>query len=301
MRYHEIIQEAPIGDISYHGGDEAWSMHADNIAIAKSPAAHAKIKRVLQRAPITINLMFINHKRNYGGIEPAQYFHHPDAGLTPTGRKRKPAAGRGPSDPLDIASGVMDSYSASRAFGIDIPYPKNAMTVVFGHDIGDDRMPFTPWMIAHRLMHAIWGAYRGERESPLKPLLQSFNRISINLPDGVIDSQTPLDVDSLMHAVGTWRSARQGRIGDAGEFIGEAFAQYLIQGRITFARIGSTIKPIIARRSAMLFPKLTIPDGHIIKVLDPDVLNSMVEDWRQSAEAVFIKTLQDFVGKIVVL
>lgn len=291
MRFHEIFLESPIGDISYHGSDEPRSLKSDNIAIAKSDRAHAKIKRVLVKCPVTINLMFVNHDRTYIGNEPEQFF---------ASKNPKTGWGQNQHDQMEIASGIMTSAQVKTAFGIDVAVPQKAITVIFGHDQGDDRMPFTPWIIAHRMMHVIWGATRGQNP-PYRPLLQSLSRLPNELPMGVIDPLTPLDIDTLVHALGTFRSARNERIGDVGEFIGECLAQYLITGHVTFNKISHEIKPVLTMRAKIRYPKLTIPSGYMIQVDDPTVLNDRAEAWRIEAEKTFLKTLYALVGKIVVL
>jgi hypothetical protein len=266
-----------MGDITFHGDQEPGSLHADNIALAQHPSAQAKIRRVLAKAPIVIHLLFVNHQQPYVNKIVGRYF----------------AKG----DDLIPAIGLLTAQQASAAFGFDIPARTDALTLVFGHDAGDDRLPFTPWIIAHRMLHAIYETHDATAYPLLHAQFLGISRMLDYMPAGVADPK--LTIDSLLHAVGTFNSARQDRIGNAGEFVAEVFAQFLVTGRITLAPVGTSVRPVVGTREQAEqsdTPVRTEP----YRVAKPDVLNKMLRRWADNCETAFKTVLAGLTGKIIV-
>jgi hypothetical protein len=46
MRFQEITQEVPVGDITFFGSPEPTSMRADDIGVVTSDKGQAKFRRV---------------------------------------------------------------------------------------------------------------------------------------------------------------------------------------------------------------------------------------------------------------
>lgn len=122
---------------------------------------------------------------------------------------------------------------------------ENAITVVFVGNKGDSKVMLTPWMMAHRIGHAVQagtrlaggrGAWR-EAENHffrgINQLLKDFyGKSSNNRYDGEANWAMSQEYAALFNAIGTQRSSRKGEIKRPYEFLYELFAQYLGTGRI---------------------------------------------------------------------
>lgn len=125
----------------------------------------------------------------------------------------------------------------------------DAITVVYVGNKGDAKVMMTPWIMAHRLGHAIQaGTIRNKGYSWREAEQHFFSTINQILEDcyGKRSSErmgvTPRNLtfslipeyNALFNAIGTQRSSRTGKIRRPYEFLYELFAQYLKDGEITF-------------------------------------------------------------------
>ncbi len=122
---------------------------------------------------------------------------------------------------------------------------ENAITVVFVGNKGDSKVMLTPWMMAHRIGHAVQagtrmaggGAWK-EAESHffrgINQLLKDFyGKGGNNRYDTEANWAMSREYAALFNAIGTQRSSRKGEIRRPYEFLYELFAQYLGTGKIT--------------------------------------------------------------------
>ena len=121
---------------------------------------------------------------------------------------------------------------------------ENAITIVFVGNKGDSKVMLTPWMMAHRIGHAIQATGRmRQSEGPWKAAEDHFFRAINGLldefygrrgnPGGQLKNELRNEYNALFNAIGTQRSSRTGQITRPYEFLYELFAQYLGTGRIT--------------------------------------------------------------------
>jgi hypothetical protein len=122
---------------------------------------------------------------------------------------------------------------------------EDAITVVFVGNKGDSKVMLTPWMMAHRIGHAVQagtrlaggrGAWR-EAENHffrgINQLLKDFyGKSSNNRYDSDANWAMSREYAALFNAIGTQRSSRTGQIKRPYEFLYELFAQYLGTGKI---------------------------------------------------------------------
>jgi len=123
------------------------------------------------------------------------------------------------------------------------------ITMVFLGNSGAERMPFTPWVIAHRMGHAIQASTRSASRSNAAFYWQEAEqvffrgvnevlrdvyrkRIAGNMREMKIDLS--LEYSALFNAIGTQKSSRDHKINRPFEFVYESFAQYLHTGNITY-------------------------------------------------------------------
>jgi hypothetical protein len=116
---------------------------------------------------------------------------------------------------------------------------ENAINVVFLGNYGVDKVMMTPWIMAHRLGHAIQASNLMSRGSSawkeVEPLF--FSKINSILAEYYGKSQAAnlrgmndalsAEYSALFNAIGTQRSSRTGQITRPYEFLYEMFAQYL--------------------------------------------------------------------------
>ncbi len=122
-------------------------------------------------------------------------------------------------------------------------YPPNinatpgAITVVFSNNEGADRVPLTGWMIAHRLLHAIASDDRSEVNTFIRKLVDQQSGIMFDLKNynsNIMDW-------TLACAMGTSRAARNWNLTTATELLPEAFAQYILKGKVTLRELPEVI------------------------------------------------------------
>jgi hypothetical protein len=126
---------------------------------------------------------------------------------------------------------------------------EDAITIVYVGNSGDARAMFTPWIMAHRLGHAIQSGVRYGSYDEQHPWRQGENHFfravnnilagnygknsqSNNYRSEIKYDMTP-EYNALFNAIGTQRSSRNNEIRRPYEFLYEMFAQYLKDGHIT--------------------------------------------------------------------
>ena len=154
--------------------------------------------------------------------------------------------------------GPMTPDQIRKIFGADaeeiIQGSEDAITVVYVGNRGEAKVMLTPWVMAHRLGHAIQAGARGTRTGHVWTAAEKhfFTTVNSTLAEhyGKVDrgpssfmgrpkaeqaniNLTP-EYNALFNAIGTQRSSRSGQILRPYEFLYEIFAQYLGTGKITF-------------------------------------------------------------------
>lgn len=286
----KTVTEAPISDIEFHGPTEPQSLRADDIGIVTSPKARVKIARVLEKAPIPIKLVFVNHDREYVGdvANPNRF----------TVRPGEHHALREP------ASGMMSPDEIETALGVRIERDPHVFTAVLSFNEGDDRRPFTPWMIAHRLGHLIEERGRRIEGGLFNQQSQSLQEMWRNLD---YEDKRLVDIQNILHEIGTFKSARDGTVRGPGEFVIECFAQFLISGRIKLRKLGPVVQERANALTRVKHPKLAaeldkaVAKGKTREIPNPARCNEVLDMWREQCEQDWHEELQRMVGKIVVM
>ncbi len=145
--------------------------------------------------------------------------------------------------------GPMEPRVVQEIFGTNaeqiLANTQDTITVVFVGNKGDSKVMLTPWMMAHRIGHAVQagtrlaggqGAWR-EAENHffrgINQLLKDFyGQSSHNRYDSEANWTLNKEYAALFNAIGTQRSSRTGQIKRPYEFLYELFAQYLGTGKI---------------------------------------------------------------------
>lgn len=141
-------------------------------------------------------------------------------------------------------SGVSTPEKIKQIFGDEadkiLANHEDAITIIFVGNSGADRMPLSPWMMAHRLGHAFQAkgseyAWKYAEDT----MFENVNKIirewfGVNIKSNKYDPNMNKVYCGLFNAIGTQRSSQTGKIDRAYEFMFEIFAQYLKNGKIIF-------------------------------------------------------------------
>jgi hypothetical protein len=192
--------EAPLGSYDVVGDfSERGSFQPSDRRIIQSDQTPPKVQHAFRNIPETIDLIFVPLVSKVGDV-------------------------------LALAeriAGIWDHAGAERRLHRKLPPPStpDAIQMVYTNNEGSNRIPLTPWIMAHRIGHAIAFA---------EP--QVFTNLYHTLRDVLSYVGDALDVRPLdiIYAIGTMKSVRQKRLNNTHEFVFELFSQYMITGSITF-------------------------------------------------------------------
>ena len=124
---------------------------------------------------------------------------------------------------------------------------EDAITVVFVGNKGDSKVMLTPWMMAHRIGHAIqanirrgtsnggtWRAAEDHFFGTVNNIIADYYGKRVpNQFGNKMNNALAKEYTALFNAIGTQRSSRTGQITRPYEFLYELFAQYLGTGKVT--------------------------------------------------------------------
>lgn len=226
MHILSLLKEAPIQDLDHVGDFSKNSSfrHERDRRIITHPASIANIKKKFGKVRQNINILFVN---------------------TPKGNRY-------------TEHGMVDKHWIGKNLGDEVlekinkMQTDNAITIIFTNNKGDQRIPMTPWIMAHRMMHVfargnpekyqaaadeitrftsdyVFPAYLGyDRAAPstYKQYSGGYGRQS--------HRSKQLLFKHLFHKIGTFKSARDKKLRDWFEVINELGAQYIITGDVTF-------------------------------------------------------------------
>lgn len=225
------VDEAPLGDYQTVGnwGDRekanSFAQKADR-QIIQHPATVRRAQKMFGRTEHILNLYFVN---------------------LPGLRKLSET---GVVEPEFIAQAMPQAWEEISARGKDGVDHENGINMIFVSNTGFQRMNMTPWIMAHRIGHAIQATGRMQKHSNWKDYEEDASRFFSDILDNVYDLSIPPNeifmgrgkTDKLMakffEGIGGMRSARKGKLGGRPyEFLYEMFAQYITQGQLKFQEL----------------------------------------------------------------
>jgi hypothetical protein len=128
--------------------------------------------------------------------------------------------------------------------GKDFPQPENdQITIFFTNNAAAEKVPLTPWTIAHRIGHSFAATFRRNKD------LDYFNRNISNILKNLFEQAYNINtsnsrdlryssdyyVRDFFQKIGKFRSARMGKLIRPAEFYHEAFAYWLLHdGELDF-------------------------------------------------------------------
>jgi hypothetical protein len=235
MRIKDIINEAPLKDFEFFGGDDEGSFRRDDIKAATSRKWLRKLKTSFVRTPYNFNVYVYN------------------------GTEGKVTLGDITIEPRDLENvhkyaGVIDIEKVAKVIGKLPPDSDVSITALLIENEGAERLPLTPWILAHRVSHAILyashttkiGVYAQELNTMFSEFLYAMEKALIadgrEMPMGGLTARA----NQVAKVVATFRSGRTGQLASAGEFMVEMMTQFIVRGEIVFNRLGGGIDTQIA-------------------------------------------------------
>ena len=278
MRALEFITEAPLADYEPLGDfTKPGPFRGADKRLVPHPTNKLKTARFFEQTPYNFRLFFSN--------------------IPGTGRFSE----HGPMGPNEIRN----SFSKEVADQL-IANSEDSITVLFVGNKGDSKVMLTPWMMAHRIGHAIQAGERkqGGKGAWYEAEKHFFKGINEILKDfygksSTSNSDTPVNWNmnreyaALFNAIGTQRSSRTGQIRRPYEFLYELFAQYLGTGQITLNPLPQSQG--YGRKAWGRWIR------HLIMRLDPEEVKYTTEILARDMEIKFGDVLSSIEGKILVM
>lgn len=270
------LLEAPIEDISTVGDFGRSSSFRDpkDRAILSNPAYIQKVVDNWSKVKQPFNIYFVNN---------AEANRHTEVGLV---------------NHEWLEKNMPKTYP-------ELNIRDDAVNLIFTNNKGSARIQMTPWIMAHRLGHALnrrpfYGSgplpasFFHDAKSIMEQraiyLLDEAYGIKLPLTPSYRESSELTILKHFYHAIGTMRAAREKNLRNHYEFYYECFAQYLITGEIKFNSLPSVI--YLGKRGRSKFQGT---EG------DHQYYDSLLRDAAESAGEYFENSVGASVGKILVM
>jgi hypothetical protein len=248
-----VVDYTPLGDFAQPG---SFTTTKYDPALVQSPRARAKVFTAFEKAPYKFRFYAVNIP----------------------GARRYTETGPVTEKWLNIALPQLGAEIKQR------PVQEDEICVFYLSNVGAQKVPFTPWIMAHRLGHAIrknnyaWIEYEGYWAEQRRQILEQYYEIH----------ETTYTASVIANALGTMKSARDGKITRPYEFLYELLAQYLIQGTVRLNPLPKELGGVFARPRVFGRPSIGIPLKHeppnsLIPMLERD-LNHLLNDVLVSCE-----------------
>ncbi len=234
----QFLSEAPVTDYQTFGNfSKNSSFRNRDRLMVSSPKAIENVKKKLGKTDHNLNLYFLNSPKGNA---------HTEVGKVDMNWLRK-----------NLDQEVADH--------IEKRLDDDAINIIFTNNKGTQGVSMTPWIICHRLSHALARPdrnYRGGSQFPAfkeagSALISGFNDILAcygreeefergrgHYPHDYAPKSR--DKQLLLKQIGqqlcTFKSARDRNVRDYFELMNELFAQYLVTGKITFNDAPKSLK-----------------------------------------------------------
>ena len=136
--------------------------------------------------------------------------------------------------------GVVTSKWIKENLNLDYKPNPMAINIVFTNNLGDQKVPFTPWIMAHRFGHAVrfekdWQYFTKELDKTYRDILRMYYDYDYNpwkKGHHEFDTHDLQILKNLSINLGTMKSAKIGTLRNHYEFPYELLAQYISKGSI---------------------------------------------------------------------
>jgi len=216
MRAYELLSEAPLKDYVPIGNfEKPGPFRGVDKKLVPHPTNQLKTVKFFEKTPYDFRLFFSH--------------------IPGTGKYSE----YGPMSP-EVVQQIFGKYASQILQGSE-----DAITVIFVGNKGDSKVMLTPWMMAHRIGHAVqsgsvsagnkgaWHEAENHFFNGINSILKDYYGINkVNQFDTKVNWKLRDEYNALFNAIGTQRSSRTEQIKRPYEFFYELFAQYLGAGEI---------------------------------------------------------------------
>lgn len=218
--FKQFLSEAPIADYQTIGDfDKSYSFKKPvDRKLVTHPKAIEKLKQKFENTEYDFHLFMVNTREAKGFME---------LGIV-----------KETDLPRMLGDAAAEQILASKS--------DDGINIIFTNNNGSEHIPMTPWIIAHRIGHAMsrtsfqgYGRPRPHFQSYTQAM-DAFVEAAANIlsecygvriaekPDAVFrDRRSALFINRLFQEVCTFRSARNGNVRDWFEYVNELLAQWL--------------------------------------------------------------------------
>lgn len=215
MRWNELT-EAPLGDFALYGDREnEGSFEQGDVRAMNSEKWLTKVKSYFSRTPFTFNVYA------YNAPEGKFYPFRTDAGDKDTEKST-----RNFQQYFRSRINHRDRAHLEQVLDTEFPRSREAINIILTDNEGDERVGLTPWILAHRVAHAVLqdriGRDAGEDNWQIRQLVSALVSVLVNARQAGDPSK-----------IFKFRSARTESIAREGEYYVEMFTQYIVQGSLS--------------------------------------------------------------------
>lgn len=235
MKYLELT-EAPLADFDIVGDTTtAGSFNYQDLKAMQNEKWKTKVYKAFSKTPYDFNIYLYNAPEGIANIGKQRY---------PNSPKNFPVQVNNLEKLSDFV-GVREISLISQIIGKPIPNYETSITVLLVENEGAERVSLTPWIMAHRVVHALMYSSFPEIEEEIRFLYNNF----INDMERVFlwskaysEKMKQLygnyeRISYIAEILSKFKSGRMGKLSNSGEFIIESITQYLVTGSISYNRI----------------------------------------------------------------
>jgi len=281
---NEELQEAPIRDFETIGtpiNKPGGAFSSQDRKLLSNPKAIQKIIKKWEKTEHTFDIYLLKvpqlnkpEYREYGVVQPGSKF----------------------------------STEYIKYVGEPVPNSPSGITILFNGNMGDEKVPMTAWIMAHRFGHSV------RRDIPewkdfVAEVVELTKRITEEVYDKTLESlksdgffknirfwenennERQEELLSLFfNQIGNFKSARENNIRNYYEFFYELFAQYIITGSVQFRELPESL----------IIKNLPFGRKQSVAALDPDLVgmwNRDLEYYAKQIDSRIENLLDSCVGK----
>lgn len=197
--------------------------------------------------------------------------------------------------------------------GLDILPDSDHITIIYTQNTGAEKIPATPWTLAHRLGHALarkngMGGKNFLYENIRDSVNRLFNEVAkniygVDLKDDYFSYNNPEKYKrnrkirkELGHSLGTFKSARDKNLREDFEFVNEIIAQYIITGKIKFNK---DLPRILA--TSYVWGRASGPYKRNVSESEKEDMGYYIENAERELEYAIDDALNNAIGNIYVM
>jgi len=225
---------------------------------------------------------------------------------------------RSPKGYKHVEVGEVSPEWVQKNLGINLEYDDDKITMIYTNNKGSEKVPMTPWTLAHRFGHASSrmfkdSSYTKDESNPVMHFTRQLDSSLTKIAQVVYGISQFKDYyggysgssnyprkevifRQICQNLGTMKSCRDGNLRNWGEFAFEVLAQYMITGKVSLNR---NLSSVLATSFAW-----GRPQGPWKRSMSPEqqiAVEGIIDDLEMEAENYAFETLKRAIGRIYVM